>query len=120
MKALITNIPSRIYPGQDYPLEVYRISMDPKQRYAVLEIHPNKVFVAVKILSFQNDKEMLVGEYVDYCNCDVDGIMNLKFSLNWSGIDNSVCTLNLWAPELVNKFGGSFDKTVKAFNFSDD
>ena len=34
-----------------------------------------------------------------------------------SCIEYGFCTVNLWAPELVNEFGGSFDKTLKRFTF---
>lgn len=71
--------------------------------------------MAVKVLS--RDDGLLVGDYVNACHYSSDEPMLQKISVDWSCIEYGFCTVNLWAPELVNEFGGSFDKTLKRFTF---
>lgn len=102
------------YLGEE-PFEPFRIHFDPTRRYAVVEPRPNWLYVAVRVLSL--DDELLVGDYVNACQYSSDEPMLQKISVDWSCIEYGFCTVNLWAPELAGEFGGGFDKTLKRFYF---
>ena len=95
-------------------INVTSVSIDPEQRYAVVETSPG-VFVAVKISSLSEN--MLTGEYVDSCSYSVDLPMLNKIYVYWECIRFGFCKLVLWAPELANENGGSFYRTIKRFYF---
>ena len=110
---IINSKSSHIIEGKTY--EAVSVSMDPQKKYAVAEIFPNELFAAVYVSSVENDG--LTGEYVDSWENLYDVPMLQKFSVDWAYIGQGFCKLRLWAPELVNEFGGSFEKTVKRFRF---
>ena len=62
MKVNIQNIPQSLCT--DEPFEAYSVSTDPDNRYAVVEAFSNCLFIAVKIVS--RDDDLLVGEYVNH------------------------------------------------------
>ena len=59
----------------------------------------------------------MIGNYVNHYSYDNDIPMLMKFTVDWGCIRYGFCKLNLWAPELVNEFGGSADKTAARFYF---
>lgn len=118
MNIQILNIKEPSLFGRGDTFSAVRISYAPDRRYAVAEIIPNELFVAVKIIRFDGD--MPVGEYVDYYEFDNCIPMAIRFTVLWGYIKYGFCKLNLYAPEKVNEFGGSLDKTVKRFYFDRD
>lgn len=97
--------------------EAVSVSMDPQRRYAVTEVFTEELFIFVKVISV--DETELKGVYLDHYLCTYATPMLMRFSVNWEHADAGFCKLRLWAPELVNEFGGSFEKTVKRFRFDD-
>ncbi len=115
MKVVIYNIKEGITHENPRLFETNKVSVDPENRYAVVEVQ-NGLFVAIKITSSKDG--LLTGEYVDhYWAYDSDIPILQKYTVSWENITNGFCKLVLWAPEKVNKFGGSFEKTVKRFYF---
>ncbi|MBQ3264231.1 MAG: hypothetical protein IJH07_00500 [Ruminococcus sp.] len=117
MKVQIINIPQNLHliPRQHEPFDAYGVSKDPDSRYAVIEASQNSLFIAVKVVSCDND--LLVGEYVDHYRFDNDIPMMMKYTVLWDCIRYGFCKLNLWAPEMADEFSGYFDQTVKRFYF---
>ena len=92
-----------------------RVSTDPEQRYAVAEKRGG-LFVAFRLSSC--DGESMTGEYLNHYRYDYSDIPMLQgITADWSCIEYGFCKLNLFAPEMVNEFGGSFDKTLCRFYF---
>ena len=88
------------------------ISTDPKERYAVVEPIPGQLFVAVRILSREEDS--LTGEYVDHWyDSGPDVPMLYRYSVSWGNIGYGFCKLKLYAPEVY----GYFEKTIHRFYF---
>ena len=86
------------------------VSTDPKERYAVVEPIPGQLFVAVRILSREEDS--LTGEYVDHWyDSGPDVPMLYQYSVSWGTIGYGFCKLKLYAPEVY----GYFEKTIHRF-----
>ncbi len=115
MTVQINDLKKGVVPGGGDTFDAFRVSTDPERRYAVVELIPNALFVAVRITSI--DDRRLVGNYVNHYSCDNDIPMLMKYTVDWSCIRYGFCKLNLWAPELVNEFGGSAGKTAARFYF---
>ena len=113
MKVNIQNIPQSLCT--DEPFEAYSVSTDPDNRYAVVEAFSNCLFIAVKIVS--RDDDLLVGEYVNHYEFHNDIPMLTKFTVYWDCIRYGFCKLDLWAPEMADRFGGYYSKTVARFYF---
>ena len=115
MRVMIHNLKKGIGCGNKDTFDVPNVFMEPEHRYAVVEVFHNELYVAVKIISNEND--LLICEYVDHYSEFDDEVMLKKFSVDWECIKYGFCKLILWAPEMAAEFGGSFDKTVKRFYF---
>lgn len=118
MKVKINNLKNKALHLNSDIIDATNVFLDPECQNAVFEVARNELFVAVRIIS--RDNELLVGEYVNHYVYSNDVPMLFKFTVDWECIKYGFCKLNLWAPELANEFGGCFDKTVKRFYFDWD
>ncbi len=76
-----------------------RVSMDPEGRYAVVEPGFGHLFIAVRVVSCENNH--LTGEYVDYWyDFGPDVPMLYRYSVSWDCIGFGFCKLMLFAPEI--------------------
>ena len=117
MRVRIRNLkPGLIFSGVD-TFENVTVSMDPERRYAVAEVYPVELFVAVKILSLEDG--LLDGDYLDHYSFSPEPML-MKFTADWGSMEYGFCKLRLWAPELANEFGGAFERTVRRFYFDWD
>ena len=115
MRVIIKKARDGILPKNTDIFDAESVSFDLEKRYAVAELYKKELFIALKVISDKND--ILTGEYADhYTSSDAEAMLT-KYSVDWGNIKYGFCKLELWAPELANKFGGSFSKTVKRFYF---
>ena len=63
MTVQINDLKKGVVPGGGDTFDAFRVSTDPERRYAVVELIPNALFVAVRITSI--DDRRLVGNYVN-------------------------------------------------------
>ena len=116
MRVSINNLPADLIRGEDGPFEAVSVSMAPDGRYAVVEAVREALFVAVNVISCEDG--VLVGDFVNYCWTSAPDIpMMYSINTDWSYIGEGYCKLVLFAPEMVNEFGGRFDKTISRFYF---
>ena len=116
VKAVINNLKAGILNHYDGFVEAVSYSMSPDKKYAVIEVYRDLLYIAVNVVSFEDG--VLVGDYVNYTWTSApDELMLYHFVIDWDFIRNGYCKLILFAPEMVNEFGGSFQKTIKRFYF---
>ncbi len=115
MKVVIRNLKKPLAITRTDTFEATWVSMDSEKRYAVAEIYKNETYVALNIISVDDD--ILVGEYVDRFEYPEDDTpMLMDFTVSWNCIKYGFCKLIMWAPELVNRYG-NFSHTAKRFYF---
>ena len=115
MKIKINGLKKGVVYGNRDTLDVSSVSMDSEHKYAVAEVFRNELYIAVKIIAYEND--ILIWEYVDHYSDSDDCVMLMKYYVDWECIKYGFCKLILWAPEMAAKWNGSFEKTVKRFYF---
>lgn len=116
MKVQISNLKAGLVCRGTEPLDARSVSTDPEGRVAVIELTPNELFVAGRVL--RREEELLVVDYVDdYLYPDSDLPMLMEFSVAWDCLQFGFCKLRLWALELPGERGGVFEHTVKRFWF---
>ena len=91
------------------------VLFSPDRRFAVIRLHYGALFLAIRVTDAGNDS--LAGEYVDCCSYSSDEPVLTKLWVDWGCIGYGFCKLVLWATEMVNEFGGSFEQTLHRFYF---
>ena len=91
------------------------IYFGPDNKYAVIRITGKGLFVAVKTV--EETAEELRCIYIDHYTYFTDEPMLQKLWVDWACARYGFCKLILWAPELVNEFGGFFETTLHRFYF---
>lgn len=120
MRVIITDLKTGVLPGfgDAVVVDAYGVYTDSENedeaRFAVVEVFRKELFVAVEITA--NEDGVLAGEYIDYYQFREPVPLLARFTVDWTYLSSrGFCKLKLWAPELANQFGGSFEKTVKRF-----
>lgn len=115
MKVKINNLKEGVVYGNKDTFEAISVSKDPERKYAVVGIQQNEIYFALKIIS--EDDDILVGEYVGHYESYADDPMLMRYRVDWEFINLGFAKLVLWAPEMVIKWNGCIEKTVKRFYF---
>lgn len=115
MRIKVNNLKKGIPRGDTDTFEALSVSKDPEGRYAVVKIQFRGIYFAIKIIS--EDDDMLIGEYVGHYVSYSDDPMLMRYQMDWGCIYFGFAKIVLWAPEMANKWNGSFEKTVKRFYF---
>ena len=115
MKIRIIN-PQAAGSAEEILFEADSVSADPGGRYAVAKAGYG-LYLAFRITSRSGDT--VTGEYVNHFRYDLDDDIPMlrSITVDWNCIEYGFCKLDLFAPEMVNEFGGSFDKTICRFYF---
>lgn len=79
MKIKINGLKKGVVYGNKDTLDVSGISMDSEHKFAVAEDFRNELYIAVKIISYEND--ILICEYVDHYSESDDYVMLMKYSI---------------------------------------
>lgn len=116
MEIQISGLDERTFGSDTKTFDARFVSVEPDKKYAVVQ-DPFYRYIAMRITSRGDD--MMTGEYVDHCYgyIDEDECMLRKYEVEWGCLCYGFCKLRLWAPDMIERFGGSYTKTVKRFYF---
>ncbi len=116
MNVKINNLTDELISKFNGSFEAVSVSFSPDGRYAVVEACRDTLFIAVNVISLEDGE--LTGDYVDHCWTSApDEPMLYSIRADWFFIGAGFCKMTVFAPEMVNEFGGRFEKTIKRFYF---
>ena len=118
MKVNIRNVVPGIIPTDENGYaDVCRVFSDPSGKYAVLEVFPCRLFVAVRAAG--SDGDVMIGDYVNHCYYDDEPPRFLSFSVEWEWLRFGFCKLTVSDPDMCVKHGGMDLFTVARFYFDE-